>query len=131
MANVSGEFQIANMKEDTYKDLDGDGKLTHASGTQTFSGGITGEGAVDWFMFYRADGSARFVGLQRVEGALDGKEGSFVVEASGDFDGKQSKGTWSVVPGSGTGDLTGMQGQGQFEASSGPTASYSLEYRLD
>jgi hypothetical protein len=130
MPNTTGEFQITNMSEETYKDLDGDGKITHASGTQAFSGGLTGEGAVDWLMCYRADGSARFVGLQRVQGSLDGKEGSFIVEAAGDFDGSESKGTWSVIANSGTGALAGLRGEGRFHASNGPTAMFSLDYEL-
>jgi hypothetical protein len=131
MESVSGEFEVANMKQETYEDLGGDGKLARASGTQAFSGGLTGSGTVDWLMCYRADGTARLVGLQRVEGTLDGRTGSFVVEAKADFDGAESRGTWLVVPGSATGALAGLLGEGEFQAAPGRKASFKLAYRFE
>src|SRR3989442_4508170 len=44
------------------------------------------------------------------------------------FDGKQSKGTWTIIPATGRGDFTGITGSGSFEAPGGPEASYQLEY---
>ena len=66
MARVSGTFTITSWNEDTYDELEGGGKLTHAWGEQEFRGDITGDGAVHWLMAYRADGSARYTGQQRV-----------------------------------------------------------------
>jgi hypothetical protein len=36
--------------------------------TKSFSGDIEGEGTLEYLMAYREDGSASFVGLERVEG---------------------------------------------------------------
>jgi len=82
-------------------------------------------------MCYLPDGSATFTGLQRIEGSIDGHPGSFVIQASGIHDGKQSKASWSIVAGSGTGELAGIRGEGSFHAPGGPQVSYTLEYRLD
>jgi hypothetical protein len=128
--NATGRFEITSMGEDVYQELDGGGKLTRANGTQRFTGDIQGEGSVEWLMCFSAEGSARFVGLQRVVGSIGDRAGSFVVEAMGNFDGKRSKGTWTVIAGSGTGELSGIRGEGAFEAPGGPEASYSLEYQL-
>ncbi len=130
MARATGEFKITSWNEDTYKELEGGAKLTRASVTQGFTGDIEGEGAVEWLMCYSLEGTARFVGLQRVEGSLGGRGGSFVVECAGDFDGGQAKGNWKVVPGSATGDLTGLGGTGAFQAPLGSKASYNLDYEL-
>jgi formylmethanofuran dehydrogenase subunit C len=130
MARATGSFDITSMGEDTYAKLEGDAKLTKANGTQTFSGDIEGEGSVEWLMCYSPEGGAHYVGLQRVEGSLGGRSGSFVIEAAGSFDGKQSTGTWRIIAGSGSGELTSLTGEGSFEAPGGPTASYSLEYEL-
>ena len=62
-------------------------------------------------MVYGQDCTARYVGLQRVDGSLGGMNGSFVVESNGAFDGGEAKGTWSVIPRSGTGDLAGLTGE--------------------
>ena len=131
MPKIIGEFEVGNMSEETYQDLGDGAKLTRAGGTQVFSGGVTGEGAVQWLMCYRADGSARFVGLQRIAGALDGRDGTFIVEANGDFDGAGSGGTWTVIPGSATGGLEGLRGEGEFHAAHGTPATFSLDYRFE
>jgi uncharacterized protein DUF3224 len=57
------------------------------------------------------------------------RTGSFVLlQTAGTFDGKEAKGALSVVPGSGTGDLRGLRGNGHFSAPFGSTASVTLDY---
>lgn len=131
MATVHGEFEIASWDEATYQELDGGRKLTRASVRQRFSGGLDGEGGVEWLMCYGADGTARFVGMQYVDGSLEGQRGSFVLETVGDFDGKRAKGLWVVVDGSGTGDLAGVRGEGEFEAPMGASPTFVLEYDIE
>jgi len=53
-----------------------------------------------------------------------------VIEAAGRFDGAASSGSWTVVEGSGAGELEGITGEGGFDAPGGPKAKYSLEYRF-
>jgi Protein of unknown function (DUF3224) len=130
MTSATGTFEITGGSEDAYREVEGGVRLTRAKGTQRFTGDIEGEGSVEWLMCYSPDGTARFLGLQEIIGSIGGRAGSFVIEATGDHDGKRSKGTWSVIQGSGTGALAGISGEGGFEAAGGPNASYSLEYRL-
>ena len=106
-------------------------RLTHATGTQRFSGAIEGDGAIDWLMCYLPAGGARLVGLQRISGSIDGRSGTVVIDAVGDHDGKASRARWHVVEGSGTGELIGIRGEGSFEAPGGPTVSYRLDYEID
>lgn len=131
MPKATGSFDILSGGEDGYEERDGGGKLAHAWGDQKFSGGVTGDGNVHWLISYASDKTARLIGLQRIKGAVDGKTGSFVIEAHADHTGKSSSGTWSVVEGSGTGDLAGITGTGTFDAPGGPKASYVLDYELD
>ena len=131
MTTATGQFELASWDEATYEELGSGGKLTRASVTQQFSGDVTGAGAVEWLMCYQADGTARFLGWQRVDGAVGGTEGSFVLETVGTFDGGKAAGTWTVVPGSGSGGLTGLTGEGRFEAPHGPTATFTLDYDLE
>ena len=130
MPNASGTFEIASGSEDAYHEIEDGVKLTHASGTQRFSGDIDGDGSVEWLMCYLPDTSATFVGLQRIEGSVGGHAGTFVMQAVGVHNGKQSTARWSVVAGSGTGELAGIRGEGSFHAPSGPKASYDLEYTI-
>ena len=94
------------------------------------SGDIEGSGSVEWLMCYRDQGQARFLGLQHVDGRLGDRSGSFVIETVGTFDGKQAKGTWNVVPDSGTEELRGLSGEGEFLAPLKSTPSVALNYAL-
>jgi hypothetical protein len=128
MTTAQGSFSITSWDEQTYEDLGGGVKLTRASVAQSFDGDLQGDGAVQWLMYYRPDGTASFVGLQRITGTLAGRTGSFVVQDSGEFEGGVARGRWSVVPGSGADGLAGIGGQGGFEA--GQQANWSLDYAL-
>lgn len=130
MPSATGTFDVVSMNEDVYQVADGEPKLTHASGDQKFTGDIIGEGSVHWLMCFVPAGGARFVGLQRVAGSLGGGTGSFVMESVGNHDGKSSKGSWTVIEGSGTGALTEIRGRGSFDAPGGRTVSYRLDYEL-
>jgi hypothetical protein len=131
MTKVKGSFELASWDEETYEELDGGAKLTRASVTQAFHGDLEGDGSVEWLMAYRPDGTAHFVGLQRVEGSLEGRKGTFVLDTAGDFDGKAA--TWhaTVVEGSATADLTGLRGTATFGAPKGPKAEFELDYELE
>jgi hypothetical protein len=130
MTIALGTFDITSMSEDTVMELDDGGKITRATGAQRFTGEIEGDGTVEWLMCYLRDGTARFVGLQRITATIRTHTGSFVLESVGDHDGTQSKGTWEVIDGSGTGDFAGLRGEGTFKAPGGPKASFSLQYEL-
>jgi hypothetical protein len=130
MTRANGSFKVTSWDENTYEELDGGGKLTLASVEYTLSGDIEGNGTVRWLMAYRPDGTAHYTGLQRVTGSIGGHDGSFVVETTGDFDGKVADGTWTIVAGSGTGALSGISGRGTGRAPYGDEATYALTYDL-
>jgi hypothetical protein len=55
-------------------------------------------------------GSAGYVAIERVEGSLNGRRGTFVLQHTGTMDGGKSSLSVTVVPDSGTGELTGLTG---------------------
>lgn len=125
-----GSFAVTSWDEKSYEELDGGRKLTHATVEQTFTGDIQGHGTVQWLMSYRSDGTAHFVGLQRITGEIGDSTGSFVLETAGEFDGAAATGTWTVVPGMGTAGLEQLRGSGAFQAPLGGTPSFDLDYEL-
>lgn len=129
MTAVSGVFQVASWEENAYADRDGS-RLTRASVSQRFEGGIAGDGSAEWLMAYHPNGTARFVGFQVVDGEVEGRRGSFVLETAGEFDGKVARWQASVVAGSQSGELLELSGRGTFEAPHGSQASYELELDL-
>jgi hypothetical protein len=131
LGKAVGTFTVTGGGEQTIREAPGEVKLTRVSGTQQLGGGIVGEGSVEWVFCYRPDGSATFVGFQRIEGSINGRSGSVVMESVGDHDGGRSQGHWRVIPGSGTGELVGISGAGSFQAPGGREVTYELDYELD
>jgi hypothetical protein len=54
-------------------------KLTDARVTKTYTGDIEGTSITRWLMAYAGDGSATFVGLERIDATIGGHHGSLVV----------------------------------------------------
>jgi hypothetical protein len=102
--------------------------LTSIHVEESFNGDITGDGVVEFLQAAQADGSASFVGIERVTGAVGGREGTFLLQDAGTVAGSIVSGDWFVIPGSGTGGLTGLRGEGGFRANLGENAQVHLDY---
>jgi hypothetical protein len=92
--------------------------------TAGFSGDITGTGTVRFLQTLSADGSASFCGIERVVGSVAGRNGSFLLQDAGTVSGSVVTGGWFVVPNSASGELTGLRGEGGFEAELGQNARW-------
>jgi hypothetical protein len=130
MKTANARFAIKSWDEKPYSEGPGLPKLTRASVVKTFSGDIAGEGQVEYLMIYRSDGSATFVGLERISGRIGDKTGSFVLQRVGVFENGQAKETYSVIPGSGTGDLHGLRGDGSSAVGHAAEYPFVLSYEL-
>jgi len=102
--------------------------LTRIHVEESFSGDIAGDGAVEFLQAAHADGSASFVGIERVSGSVADREGTFLLQDAGTVDGNVVSGDWFVIPNSGTGGLSGLRGEGGFRASLGENAQVYLDY---
>ena len=67
--------------------------------------------------------------IERVDGTLAGRKGTFVLQHSGSMAGGEQNLAISVVPDSGTGDLAGIAGTLTIEIE-GKAHFYRLEYTL-
>jgi hypothetical protein len=123
---ATGTFQIDNWDENEIMETDGGSKITHAKVSRSFEGDLEGHGTVEWLMGYEEGGSATFVGLERFAGRIRDKSGSFVLQHVGTFDGQVAKAQLLVVAGSATGELSGLRGEGSFEAGLGPEGERSI-----
>ena len=131
MTSATATFQVKSWEENPFNEMEGGPKLTRASITKSFSGDIEGEASLEYLMMYRADGTASFTGLERIVGSVGGRAGSFVLEHRGTFAEGTAKATWSVVPGSGTGELNGLRGEGGFEAAHAERYPVTFEYDFE
>jgi hypothetical protein len=129
--HATATFEMKSWNEKPYNEIEGLPKLTRASVTKSFKGDIEGEGTLEYLMMYRADGSASFVGLERIVGRFGGRSGSFVLQHSGTFEGGVAKATYFVVPGSGTGELRGLRGEGSFASGHAQDYPMTLDYDFE
>jgi hypothetical protein len=105
--------------------------LTRIHVEEEFSGDISGTGVVEFLQAAPASGPASFAGIERVTGELAGRSGTFLLQDQGVVEENVVSGQWFVIPGSGTGDLAGLRGEGGFRAELGKNADVYLDYWFD
>ena len=128
--SANARFAIKSWDEKPYSEGQDQPKLTRASVTKTYTGDIEGEAQVEYLMMYRSDGSATFVGLERVVGRIAGKIGTFVLQRTGKFESGQAKESYSVIPGSATAELQGLLGDGSSAVGHGMEHPFTLSFEL-
>lgn len=118
-----GTYVPAKWDEQTIEVIEDHKKLTKVTAEFTFEGDIEGIAKVEYLMFYSSfdpedthKAHAVYVGQIRIVGSLTGKSGSFVVNDMGTFIGGIATSELSIITGSGTGELTGISGVGEYAA---------------
>lgn len=76
-----------------------------------------------------AKGAGGYVAMEKVSGTLDGRRGSFVLQHTGTMKGGAAEMSVTVVPDSGTDELTGIEGKMTIQIAGGKH-SYDFEYTL-
>lgn len=74
-------------------------------------------------------GSAGYVAIERVSGTLGARRGTFVLQHSGTMERGAQRLTLTVVPDSGTDELTGLSGAMTIQIANG-VHGYAFEYAL-
>jgi hypothetical protein len=127
--HATGNLDMKNWDEKPYDEGEGQPKLARASIETTFQGDIEAEGKLEYLLSYHGD-SAHFVGFERVSGRIGKRTGSFVLQHSGIYEEGGATCTWFVVPGSGTGGLQGLRGEGGYAAQHNQPSSFTLDYEI-
>jgi Protein of unknown function (DUF3224) len=125
---ATGRIEVDSYQSQPYHEHADGPQLVEINVRERFSGDIQGDGVVRFLQAARKDGSASFVGIERVTGRIAGRDGSFLLQDAGVLQGGTVSGEWSVIPGSGTGELAGLRGEGGFAAELGQHASITLDY---
>lgn len=128
---ATGHTEVRTFEPKAYDEIADGPSLSENRVSETFAGDIEGEGTVRVIQAARNDGSGTFVGIERVRGAVGGRQGSFLLQISGTDVGQERRAEWFVIPGSGTGELTGLRGDGGFTAQRGERGSIWLDYYFD
>lgn len=128
---ATGTFEIKSWDEKPYEEFESGVKLVQASVAQTFRGDIEAESGVEYLMTYSNDGIAYFVGMQSMVGSIGDRSGNFALQVRGTYEGEVARATWFVVPGSGSGGLQGLIGEGGYSADKDGNVVYTLDYSFD
>ncbi len=114
---ATAEFAITAWEPTPYdEDVPGP-KMTRTVVKKTFTGALTGSSVAELLTCESESGSAGYLAMERVEGTLDGRDGTFVIQHGGLYDAVTGKSTpWgAIVPGSATGALAGLRGSAEYK----------------
>jgi len=129
MARASGTFEVKLTPQAADGQPEGE-LLGRMAIDKQFRGDLEGSSRGEMLTAGTAvKGSAGYVAIERVTGTLHGRSGSFVLQHNGIMARGAPQLTITVVPDSGTGDLTGLAGQMTVEIDEG-AHSYGFEYTL-
>ena len=126
--HATGRTEVTKYVPATFDDLTDGPALIEVQLTETFTGDIEGEGTARVIQAKRKDGSMTFVAIERVRGSVANRKGTFLLQVSGTVVGKEMHAEWFVVPGSSTGQLAGLRGDGGFNAQLGQQGTVWLDH---
>lgn len=127
---ATGSFDVTLNPQPPHDASDGV-QLGRMSGSKVFRGDLVATSTVEMLSAMSpVKGSAGYVAIERVSGKLDGRAGSFILQHTGTM----TRGTPSlvitVVPDTGTGELTGLAGALAIEIV-GKDHHYTFDYTID
>jgi len=125
----STTFTVDSWDEAPIDDIeDGAGKVTLAKVTKTYAGDFEATSLTEWVMAYAEDGTASFVGFERIAGTIGGHDGAIVLQHVGGFEDDAAVAAVTVFEGGGTGALAGTTGEGDFRADPSGTLTLRLSF---
>ncbi len=125
---ATGAFAIKTWDEQAYYESGDGAKMTAAHISYLYHGDIEGESIMEYLMGFRPDGTGVYVGLERIAGRIGERTGSLVLQHTGTFASDGVTGTYTVVPGSGAGELRGIHGEGTLSVFGAGPYLFTLDY---
>lgn len=127
MAIAKGQFDV-RLSPQVDEERFASGRMTI---DKTFSGDLTATSQGQMLSWLNgAKDSGGYVALERVQGTLAGRSGSFVLQHSSTMRTGSQQQQIFVVPGSGDGELTGLAGSMTIDIRDG-VHSYTFDYTID
>ena len=127
---VTGTFTVSMAPLEAYAPATDGTVQGRMSLDKSFSGPLTASSKGEMLTAMTpTQGSAGYVAIEKVQGTLEGKEGTFVLQHFGIMHGTESRLILEVVPASGTGELTGLSGEMGIRNENG-VHHYDFTYEL-
>lgn len=128
---MTNTFTMKSWDEAVVGGEEGSPRYAHVHATFEYTGIVEGTSVADSLLYYAGEGYSAggltSPGYERIEGIIDGRKGSFILRHEVGYDERGVRGTFTVVPGSGTGELAGLNGSGTIEGAS-ETMNYTFDY---
>ena len=129
MPTARGPMDVDIQPEPPFLDESGV-TLSRNAVSKTFHGEMAGTSEAQMIAAFTATpGSAGYVAIEHFTGSVEGKSGSFVMQHSGLMNRGDAQLTVTIVPDSGSGELTGISGTLDIDNIDGQH-SYALNYDL-
>ncbi|QKG22247.1 DUF3224 domain-containing protein [Actinomadura verrucosospora] len=122
---IEAEFEITDFDETVYEEPSDGPKMTRVTIRKRYQGVIDGTGVAEVLTAQGGAGGG-YVASERIEGTLDGRQGTFVIQHFGLADGDEQSSDGRIVPNSGTGGLAGISGQAMERRFQVLTLTYTL-----
>ncbi len=126
MAELSGTFEMRGWDEQVMEGPADGPRVAAATMTVALAGDLEGEATARWHLAYGDSSQTPYVGVWTIRARLGGRDGTVLVRDVGFDDETAARGTWMVVPGTGTGGLAELAGGGRYEAGRDGAATWSL-----
>ena len=129
MPSISGEFSV-KMAPEAMSAVAADSGIGRMSLDKQYHGALDAAGQGEMLAYMdRALGSGAYVAMEKVEGTLDGRRGSFLLVHTGTMARGTPALTVAVVADSGQGELAGLAGTLQIRIEGGKHY-YDFDYTL-
>ena len=126
---AKGEFEVTRIPQDEL-DIGGGAAIGHSRFDKRFHGPLEATSVVHMLaVMAPVPGSGAYVAIERIEGSLDGRRGSFFAQHSGTMDRGRPSLALSVVPDTGSGELAGLRGSIAIDIVDG-RHYYTFDYEL-
>jgi hypothetical protein len=125
---LKATFGIDTWDEQPIDVRDATSTMTRVIATKTYEGDISGTSFTEWVMSYASNGTATFVGLERIVGVIGERAGTVVLQHVGTFADGAATAELTVAPGAASGELEHVTGTGSFTADPAGSVALQLTY---
>ncbi|GAB3360403.1 DUF3224 domain-containing protein [Lysobacter tyrosinilyticus] len=131
MQQIKGPFDVKRTAMESV-DAGGEAAFGRIRFEKRFHGDLDATSVVEMLSAGNpASGSAGYVAVEHVIGRIAGRSGRFMLQHNGVMNRGEASLTVTVVPDSGTDELTGLQGRLHIDIAEGGAHFYTFEYALD
>ena len=124
---AKGEFEVKRIPQDEL-DIGQGATVGHSHFDKRFHGPLDATSVVHMLaLMSPVQGSGAYVAMERIEGTLDGRRGSFYTQHNGIMDRGKPSLDLTVVPDTGTDELVGLHGRIAIDIADGKHF-YTFEY---